>query len=101
MCSYNGGMKRNRLLAPVLGGLLLGGAIVAADRPAENIAASRHPNLAAAQQFMIQAWDKIDTAQKANEWDMQGHAKKAKTLLEQAAIELKAAAEEANKHTRR
>ncbi len=91
-------MKRNRILAPVLGGLLLGGAIVAAQRPAEDIAANRHPNLAAAQRFISEAWDKIDTAQKANKWDMQGHAMKAKTLLEQAATELKAAAEEANRH---
>jgi hypothetical protein len=36
-------------------------------------------------------------AQKANEWDMRGHAQKAKELLEQANSELKQAAEAANK----
>ncbi|MEI9972096.1 MAG: hypothetical protein WDO73_08570 [Ignavibacteriota bacterium] len=35
-------------------------------------------------------------AQQANEFDMQGHAQKAKNLLEQASAALKAAAQSAN-----
>jgi len=45
-----------------------------------------------------QAYNKIIAAQEANEWDMQGHAQKAKELLEQANQQLKLAAEAANKN---
>lgn len=58
----------------------------------------RHPNLAAAQRFLDQAFQKITAAQEANEFDMNGHAAKAKELLEQADKELKQAAEAANKN---
>jgi hypothetical protein len=44
------------------------------------------------------AYEKITAAQQANEWDMQGHAKKAKDLLEQVNQELKLAAGSANKN---
>lgn len=64
----------------------------------ENVSAHRHPNLAAAQRFVDDAVGKIDAAQHANEYDMAGHAAKAKELLEQARAELKLAAEAANKH---
>jgi hypothetical protein len=40
----------------------------------------------------------ISAAQQANEFDMQGHAQKAKDLLDEASREMKAAAEAANKH---
>jgi len=58
----------------------------------------RHPNLMAAQRFIDQAFDKISAAQVANEWDMDGHAAKAKDLLSQASREVKLAAEAANRH---
>jgi len=48
------------------------------------------------QRLSQQAWDKIVAAQEANEWDMKGHAQKAKELLDQANKELKEAAEAAN-----
>ena len=70
---------------------------VLAQEPVTNIDPGRHPNLAAAQGLSRQAWDKISAAQKANEWDMSGHAAKAKDLLVQVNAELKAAAEAANK----
>jgi hypothetical protein len=54
--------------------------------------------LAAAQRLADQAYQKITAAQEANEWDMQGHAAKAKDLLDQANRELKAAAASANKN---
>jgi len=61
------------------------------------VSASRHPNLAAAQKFCADAIRKIEVAQKANEWDMGGHAKKASALLAEAEAELKEAALAANK----
>jgi len=44
------------------------------------------------------AYEKIVAAQQANEWDMQGHAQKAKELLEQVNNQLKLAAGAANKN---
>jgi hypothetical protein len=89
-------MIRTRVFATCLGcALLLGGAAVA-QRPKENIGPGRHPNLAAAQRACQQAFDKISAAQHANEWDMQGHAQRAKELLEQASKELREAATAAN-----
>lgn len=58
----------------------------------------RHPNLASAQRLVRQAWNKILEAQKANEWDMGGHAQKAKELLDQVSHELRFAADEANEN---
>lgn len=56
----------------------------------------RHPNLAEAQRLIDQAYQRITNAQQANEWDMHGHAAKAKELLDKASHELKEAAEDAN-----
>ncbi len=83
----------------VLGAALMSGSVVyakGAGKPATNVSAKKHPNIAAAQKAATTAFDKIVAAQKANEWDMDGHAQKAKDLLEQANTELKAAAEVAN-----
>lgn len=65
-------------------------------KPKVDVSARKHPNIAAAQKLAKQAFDKVTAAQKANEYDMDGHAAKAKDLLEQAAAELKLAAEAAN-----
>ncbi len=86
-------MRKILLLA--VGVVLLAGAVFA-EKPARDVSHKRHPNLAAAQRLTQQAWEKIGVAQQANEFDMQGHAKKAKELLEQANNELKQAAEAAN-----
>ena len=51
-----------------------------------------HPNLFAAQKLAAQAYDKLTAAQKANEYDLGGHAAKAKDFLEKANEEIKAAA---------
>jgi hypothetical protein len=67
-----------------------------AEPPADNISRHRHPNLAAAQRLSTQASEKIVAAQRANEWDLGGHAQKAKDLLDQVNHELKEAAETAN-----
>jgi len=53
---------------------------------------SGHPNLLAAQKLAAQAFDKLTAAQQANEYDLGGHAAKAKTLLEQVKKEINLAA---------
>jgi hypothetical protein len=93
-------MLKPRLRAVFLGSLLLVGGIALAQRPVRNVGAGRHPNLAAAQRLSRQAWQRIVDAQQANEWDMQGHAQKAKELLDQANNELKMAAQAANRNAR-
>lgn len=91
--------KRVGLLASCfLGVLLVFGGVVLAQKPVENVGPGHHPNLAAAQRLSREAYNKIIAAQQANEWDMAGHAQKAKDLLEQANQELKMAAQAANKN---
>jgi hypothetical protein len=86
--------KRKLAFAVVLGlGLVTGGVTVA-----QNVNPHRHPNLAAAQRLIDQALGRIDQAQQANEYDMGGHAAKAKELLNRANEEIKQAAEDANRH---
>ena len=82
----------------VLVSVLMLAGMAFAQRPARNVSPNRHPNLAAAQRLSRQAFDKIIAAQRANEWDMNGHAQKAKDLLDQVNNELKLAAEAANKN---
>jgi hypothetical protein len=71
-------------------------AVIMAQKPTRNISASKHPNLAAAQALLGQAHEKVVAAQKANEFDLGGHAQKAKDLIAQASAELKLAAEASN-----
>ena len=76
---------------------LLAAGLALGQKPKENVSGARHPNLAAAQRLTQQAWQKIVAAQEANEFDMQGHAQKAKNLLDEVNKELKMAAEAANR----
>lgn len=87
-------MKRATLVS-ILVCLVVAGALYAA-KPVHNVSAQKHPNLAAAQMDVDQAWNKIVAAQQANEFDLAGHAAKAKELLDQANRELKLAAEASN-----
>ena len=89
-------MTKIRLSVAVLGASLLIGGVAIAQRPKENISPGRHPNLAAAQRLSAQAYEKIVAAQEANEWDLKGHAQKAKNLLDEVNNELKQAAEASN-----
>ena len=91
-------MLNKRVVTPIVASLLLIGGIAIAQPPAQNVSKGKHPNLAAAQRLSTEAYEKIAKAQEANEWDMQGHAKKAKELLEQVNNELKQAAQAANKN---
>jgi hypothetical protein len=93
-------MTKLRILLIVLGSLLLIGSLAIAQGPARNVSGARHPNLAAAQRLSHQAFEKVVAAQQANEWDLAGHAQKAKDLLDQANNELKAAAQASNRNHR-
>jgi hypothetical protein len=84
-----------KLVVAIVSCLVLAGGVLSA-RPVRNVSAARHPNLAAAQRLCQQAFDKVEAAQEANEWDMRGHARKAKELLEEVNRELKEAALAAN-----
>jgi hypothetical protein len=92
-------MTKTRTLSAVFGAALLVGGLAIAQ-PERNVSGARHPNLAAAQRLSNQAFEKIVAAQQANEFDMEGHAQKAKKLLEEANQELKTAATFANKNKR-
>ena len=92
-------LKTRALTVAICSLFLIGGAAIA-QAPKKNVSAARHPNIAAAQRLSSQAYEKIVAAQQANEWDMQGHAQKAKDLLDQANKELKAAAQAANKNAK-
>jgi len=87
---------KTRIVA-ALAGVILIAATALAQRPPENVSPKRHPNLSAAQRLVDQAFNKITAAQQANEWDLKGHAEKAKQLLDQANAELKQAAEASNR----
>jgi hypothetical protein len=86
-------MRRALLFAA---GIALLASTAGAEKPVRNVDANRHPNLASAQRLCQQAYDKLSAAQQANEWDMNGHAKKAKALLEEVNREIKEAALSAN-----
>ena len=85
-------MKKSVIVAASL--LLLTSTVLLAQG---KVSGSKHPNLAAAQRFCEDAIRRVEAAQSANEWDMGGHARKAKELLAQASVEIKEAALAANK----
>jgi F0F1-type ATP synthase membrane subunit b/b' len=94
--------QKNAFLGSMMAiGLLFGSLAYAQNNgmkpPAENISSKKHPNLAAAQRHLDMAFEKVQAAQQANEFDLAGHAAKAKELIDQADKELKMAAEAANK----
>ena len=86
------------VLAVALGAALFCGGMAVAQKPVQNVNPHHHPNLAAAQRFSEQAYQKVVAAQQANEFDMEGHAQKAKDLLDQANQQLRLAADWANKN---
>lgn len=53
----------------------------------------RHGNLAAAQNLIRQAYNRLDDAQRANDSHLGGHAARAKELLREAATEVSLAGE--------
>ena len=91
-------MTKPYVVSSVLAAAVAIGGFAFAQAPKENVSKALHPNLNAAQRLSKQAYEKITAAQEANEFDLAGHAAKAKTLLEQVNSELKLAAEAANKN---
>jgi hypothetical protein len=88
-------MKTRKL---VLGTILCLGLFTSGVVVGQNVSERRHPNLADAQRFIEQAIAKVSAAQGANEFDMGGHAAKAKDHLDRAYEEIKLAARAANRH---
>jgi hypothetical protein len=78
-----------KIILAVLFGILIGAGTAI-------YAAPKHPNLNAAHNLVLKALKRIDAAQQANEFDLGGHAQKAKDLLVQAEAELKQAKQAAN-----
>jgi hypothetical protein len=89
-------MKRIASVVMLAGLTFVASAAMAQQQPARDVSAKRHPNLARAQKQTDNAYKSIVAAQQANEFDLGGHAQKAKDLLDQANQELKQAAEVSN-----
>lgn len=90
-------MKKATLLKIVIVSCVVIGLLASLTVYARNVSAGRHPNLAAAQTYIEKAIEKVSAAQRANEFDMSGHAVKAKRLLDEAYDEIKQAALAANR----
>lgn len=67
--------------------------VLVAQQPTVDIDTDGHGNLSSAQEYVSMAWQRIDRAQKINNYDMDGHAARAKELLQQADAEIRAAAD--------
>src|SRR5579872_7468074 len=75
-------MTRRKVFAGIFATMLLCGTMAFAQKkPVQNVSSKKHPNLAAAQRLSEQAYQKVVAAQKANEWDMEGHAQRQKICL--------------------
>lgn len=79
----------------LVGSLALAGLAQAQEAPVVNIG-QRHGNLRAAQEHIVQAYQLVGQAQRANDAQLGGHAGRAKELLSQADQELRQAANAAN-----
>lgn len=65
--------------------------------PQLDIDPARHGNLAAAQQLVLNAYNRVTDAQVANDYQLGGHAARAKQLLSEASAEISMSAETANR----
>jgi hypothetical protein len=89
-------MKRKIGVGAMLFGAVLLCGITLAQNPVVNIDRKVHPQLGGAQALIADAAGRIDVAISDKKINMHGHAEKAKQLLYQASLELKAAAEAAD-----
>ena len=87
--------KRTLLISTILSAVVFC-CVISAQTPIQDIDKKVHPNLAEAQLHVVYANNAIANAQKDNNYDMQGHAEKARQLLVQVNNELKLAAEAVN-----
>jgi hypothetical protein len=92
--------RRNVILTTVTSASLLCAMAFAqaVQAPYVNIDPSRHGNLANAQGYIVQAYGRINDAQRDNGDQLGGHAQRAKELLSQANEELRLAADVSNEH---
>jgi len=88
--------KKNLTINAIFIAALFCSGVMLAQAPVVDIDKKLHPNLALAQDHLVQATNYISVAQRDDKYDMQGHAEKARQLLMQANQELKLAAEAAN-----
>jgi cellobiose-specific phosphotransferase system component IIA len=65
---------------------------MAMSQTVQNVDPSRHGNLAAAQSMIAQAYQRMTEAQQSNNYELGGHASRAKQLLSEAANEIGLAA---------
>ena len=84
----------NLMVGIVLVAVTIAGA-ASAQGPTVNIS-TRHGNLRAAQQYIVQAYRRLNQAQAANQDQLGGHAQRAKELLMQADQEIRLAANTSN-----
>jgi hypothetical protein len=73
------------------------GAVMFAQAPGVTVG-ERHGNMRAAQELIVQAWQKVDEAQQDNHYNLGGHAGKAKEFLSKASEEIRLSADAANSH---
>ena len=90
--------KSNRTIGLVAVVATMAAGVAWAQEPEQNIDPDRHGNLAAAQNLVVEAFDRITEAQQDNRYNLGGHAARAKDLLRQANDELRLAADAANDH---
>jgi hypothetical protein len=95
-------MKRMQF-SGVMGATMVAAALVVAQpvkgqELPRNVDPHRHGNIAAAQDLSRRAYDKLTAAQQANEFDLGGHAARAKQLLLEASEEMRLAATAADRH---
>jgi hypothetical protein len=88
--------KKSLLISTALYATIACVSVTFAQAPVVNIDSHRHGNMAAAQKFIVQAYQKLDAAQRDNDDQLGGHAQRAKDLLAQADVEIRLAANVAN-----
>jgi len=91
-------MKLPFKLLTLLASTTLMATLAAAQVPVATVDPQAHGNLASAQQSIIEAFNFISSAQRANDDQLGGHAGRAKDLLRQANDEITAAAAVADTH---
>lgn len=93
-------MNLRKILLPTLAPIatLAAGMLIAQHPVEHHLIPSGHPNISAAQRLADEAASKVTAARAANEWDLDGHAARAKELLTQASHELTQAAESLNRN---
>jgi hypothetical protein len=70
--------KKSLLISTALYATIACVSVTFAQAPVVNIDSHRHGNMAAAQKFIVQAYQKLDAAQRDNDDQLGGHAQRAR-----------------------